>query len=368
MTISPPVIRVLVVDDSVVMRRLVASIIDSEADMVTVGTASNGKAALDQIDALVPDVVTLDLEMPVMDGLATLRELRRRRTRVPVIMFSTLTERGADATLDALACGAADYVAKPSGSGGFAQSQERVRGALLPRIRALVGKARSPRPAPARRAVRPSEGERLPLVPVQGARAGVVVIGCSTGGPKALTSLLPALRADLGVPVLVVQHMPPLFTGILARRLDEVAGLTVVEAQHGTVLEANRVYVAPGDQHLVVESEGGVVRAVLNQQPPVHSCRPSVDPLFASAARALRIPVARSRADRHGQRRPGRLPRHQGGRRPGPRAGRAHVGRLGMPGAVVGAGLADDVVDLAALADVIASAVRSGRRGLRASS
>ena len=213
-------IGVLVVDDSVVIRRMVASVLDDDPDIEVVGTAANGRIALDKLPQLRPDIVILDVEMPVMDGLATLRAMRPTHPQLPVVMFSTLTERGAAATLDALSAGASDYVTKPSNTGSREASLEVIRAELAPRLLALGARVRRrngrgdvpavpllPRPR-ATVATVPEIASRLSV------RADVeaVVIAVSTGGPNALAELLPALPGDLEVPVLVVQHMPPMFT------------------------------------------------------------------------------------------------------------------------------------------------------------
>ena len=273
-----PPARVLVVDDSVVIRRLVTQALDAEPDIEVVGTAANGRLALAKLDHLQPDVITLDIEMPEMDGLTTLTKIREHHPRLPVIMFSTLTERGADATLEALSRGATDYVTKPSHTGSMDAGLERIREELVPRIRALC-----PRLAPPVTAV-PSS--RVPTRPrtTPAAMVQMVVIGVSTGGPSALAELIPALPGDLGVPVLVCQHMPPVFTRLLAERLDAKSALHVHEAADGDVIGPGGVWLAPGGMHMVVHrlpGQPGVVHT--NVEPPENSCRPAVDPLMRSA-------------------------------------------------------------------------------------
>lgn len=290
-------VRVLVVDDSVVVRRLVTDALVTDPRVEVVGVAANGLIALSKVEQLRPDVVTMDIEMPVMDGIEAVRALRAARHRMPIIMFSTLTERGAVATLDALAAGATDYVAKPSGTGSVQQSLDQVAAELLPRIRALVARGAAPSStgpratgaptgaptgaAPARTA--PAPVRRRPP-PSGAANVRAVVIGSSTGGPEALTRVLGGLSTPLPVPVVVVQHMPPVFTTQLAARLDRIGPSRVVEAAGGERLTAGSVYLAPGDIHLrVTETAGGVVTQ-LDHGPPVNFCRPSVDVLFRSAA------------------------------------------------------------------------------------
>jgi two-component system, chemotaxis family, protein-glutamate methylesterase/glutaminase len=274
-------IGVLVVDDSVVIRRMVSAVLDDDPDIEVVGTAANGRIALDKLPQLRPDIIILDVEMPVMDGLATLRSLRPTHPSLPVIMFSTLTERGAMATLDALAAGASDYVTKPSHVGSVAASIDRVRVELIPKIKALVGASRqrvapgaASRPRTPNVAARPDR-----LNPVE-----AIVIGCSTGGPDALAVIAAGLPADLGVPLIIVQHMPPLFTRLFADRLDRNCALSVEEARDGQVVEAGRVIVAAGDRHLVLRRSGNKVLTQLTQEPPENYCRPSVDVTFRSMA------------------------------------------------------------------------------------
>lgn len=231
-------IGVLIVDDSVVIRRMLAAVLDEDPELEVVGTAANGRIALDKLPQLRPDAVVLDVEMPVLDGLATLRELRRTHPRLPVIMFSTVTERGAQATLDALAAGASDYVTKPSKVSSVAASIARVRDDLIPKIKALVAARRGE--------ARPTSAD-VRLAPAPPAAPGMVealAIGCSTGGPDALASVVAHLPADLGVPVFVVQHMPPLFTKLFAERLDRNCPMQVREAVDGEPAVAGRIYVA----------------------------------------------------------------------------------------------------------------------------
>ncbi len=292
-------IRVLVVDDSVVVRRLVTDALSGAPDIEVVGSAANGRIALTKVDQLAPDVVTMDIEMPEMDGIEAVRALRAAGRRLPIIMFSTLTERGAVATLDALGAGASDYVTKPANVGSVQESLARVADQLLPKIRALVpvpgltvtqGRGRPDLGAAATPGARTAPVPTTPVTTREepaGRVVRAVVIGSSTGGPEALSRVLTGLAAPLPVPVLVVQHMPPLFTRQLAARLDRQGPSTVVEVVGGEELVPGTVYVAPGDFHLEVRRSARGASTVLTQTPPVNFCRPSVDVMFRSAERAF---------------------------------------------------------------------------------
>lgn len=275
-------IRVMTVDDSVVIRRMLADILCEDQDIEVVGYASNGKLALAKIPQLNPDLITLDIEMPEMDGLETLVEIRKTYKKLPVIMFSTLTERGAMHTIEALARGATDYVAKPANVGSVQAGMQSVREQLIPKIKALCPLVRPTSNLPQRAATHLTAVRNTNHKPQ---RADVLVMGSSTGGPQALTAVLKALPADFPVPIVIVQHMPPIFTRNLAERLNQECCLDVQEATSGITLQPGHVLIAPGDFHLELRREGGVVKTVLNQAPPENSCRPAVDVLFRSAAR-----------------------------------------------------------------------------------
>jgi two-component system chemotaxis response regulator CheB len=353
--------RVLVVDDSVVVRRLVSKALEAEGEVEVVGVAADGMIALANIERLHPDIVILDVAMPVMDGLAALSEIRQRWPVLPVIMFSTLTSRGAEVTLDALALGASDYVLKPS-AGDAGSSMAKIREELLPRIAALLPQAKeSQERTPTRLPERPSRASgqvRRASGPLQ--RVDLIAIGVSTGGPTALAELIPSLPADLPVPVAIVQHMPPMFTKILAERLDSKSPLRVAEAADGDRLRSGSVYVAPGDLHLAIAKRDRDHLHVYDG-PHENSCRPSVDPLF------------RSVADRFGPHALGIVMTGMGS--DGLR-GAEHLaaagGRLlvqdeassvvwGMPGFVARAGLADAALPLAGLRGEILRRVAVGR-------
>lgn len=369
-------IKVLVVDDSVVVRRLVSDALAEDPTIEVVGTASNGKIALSKLTTLDPDLVTLDIEMPVMDGLETLREIRKLKPRLPVVMFSTLTEAGASATLDALALGASDYVTKPANVGSVTLAMEAVRTELVPKVKALCGRAvglvRPGRPVsftpnvpvagtmPVARISTPTAAPIFPA-PSPKRRVEVVVIGSSTGGPNALAALWPHLPADLPVPVLIVQHMPPMFTRLLAERLSRSGPMPVHEATDGENLVRGHAYIAPGDHHMVIEATAAGGRIRVNQLPPVNSCRPSVDPLFESATRAHRNGVLGVMLTGMGN--DGldgsRSIRESGGQMVVQDEATSIV--WGMPGHVAEAGLADTVLPLPKIAAEIIGRVHVNR-------
>lgn len=278
-------IRVLVVDDSVVVRRSIANVLDQFDDIDVIGTASDGRLGLRRIEELRPDVVTLDIEMPGMDGLEALAHIRRDHPRLPVIMYSTLTERGATATFDALALGAVDYATKPTNAPNRDQVSEQLRESLVPLVRLWgVRQARAPRPAVVRTSPAPATPFRAAQHPARpGTKVEMIVVGVSTGGPDALAALIPTLPADLPVPMVIVQHMPPVFTSMLARRLDQLSPLQVTEAVGGERPQPGHVYVAPGAHHLeITAAAAGPVLAVTDG-PAENSCRPAVDVLFRTA-------------------------------------------------------------------------------------
>lgn len=349
-------IRVLVVDDAVVIRRLVSDCLAADAQIEVVGTAANGQIGLAKIAQLNPDLVTLDIEMPVLDGINTLVALRKTYPRLPVIMFSTLTERGASATLDALALGANDYVTKPANVGCVSTGMQRIREELIPKIKALCGRD-------AAAAMEPRRGVREAVMPSGSESTGeagvdLLAIGVSTGGPKALATLLPGLTKNFPVPILIVQHMPPLFTRMLAERLAAVSGFPVREGENGAPLAPGDVWVAPGGLHMELARSGASVRLRTQEGPPENSCRPSVDVLFRSVAlfygsRTLAVVLTGMGQD--GLRGCERI-REAGGQVLVQDEASSVV--WGMPGAVSQAGLANRVLPLGQLAFEINRRVR----------
>ena len=375
-------IRIMLVDDSAVIRRLLTDVLAGDPQLDVVGSAQNGRVALEKLPALNPDMVILDVEMPVMDGLETLTEIRKRQPRLPVIMFSSITERGAVVTLEALGRGANDYVTKPANTGNMMASLQQVRDELIPRIkvfcRHLLGPATlaipAERPAAPKLASRPAPAARptstpfptpppvpRPFVSTARQRVDVVAIGVSTGGPNALAALLPRLPAHFPVPIVIVQHMPPIFTRLLAERLAAQSVLPVAEAAAGEVLQPGQIRLAPGGSHLVLERQGAQVRLQLNQDPPENSCRPAVDVLFRSVAATYQgnvLAVVLTGMGNDGLRGCEAI-RHAGGQILVQDEASSVV--WGMPGFVARAGLADGQITLNQMAGEILNRVRTVR-------
>jgi two-component system, chemotaxis family, protein-glutamate methylesterase/glutaminase len=277
--------RVLLVDDDAAVRSALSQALARDQDLEVAGTAANGRIALAKFSVLKPDIVLLDFEMPEMDGLATVRELRKKGPHVPIIMFSNLTEHGAAVTLEALSLGLTDYVTKPSRV-DMAATLEAISRELIPKIRALchlpeVHNELNPAAKPKVQAPPPTafRSPRL-LSAVQ-----IVAIGVSTGGPDALARVLPSLPANFPVPVVIAQHMPPIFTSLLASRLSAKSSLPVRECVSGEPLRPGCAVIAPGDFHMVLSRENGSLHLRTHQGPKENFCRPSVDVLFHSIAR-----------------------------------------------------------------------------------
>ena len=328
-------IRVLVVDDSAVVRTLIARVLGEAEGIEVVASASNGRIALERIEEFEPDLITLDIEMPEMDGLETVETIRKRGWGMPVIMFSTLTEHGGAATMKALALGASDYVAKPANVGKVSEGIAAIVERSTVRSRAATSNA-SP--------------------------IDLLVIGSSTGGPQALSRVLSAMPPDLPFPIAIVQHMPPLFTRLFASQLDRASRLDVFEASDGMIMEPGCAYIAPGDYHMNVKRTARAPKVELDQGPQENSCRPAVDVLFRSAAQVyggnvLAIVLTGMGVDGT----------------EGARHVREHGGRIvvqdeetsvvwGMPGSISRAGLADLTLPLGEIADWVVTQVAKDKK------
>jgi two-component system chemotaxis response regulator CheB len=294
--------RVLVADDAILFRRVLSEALASLPDVEVVGTAANGKIALQKVRELKPDLLTLDLEMPEADGLAVLDALRASGEKVSVIVVSALTRQGGQLTMRALEKGAFDFITKPEGSNAE-ESRAAVRRELAPRLRALshrlavrnilrapAGPVAPPPPAAPKPAATDLSGiaGRMSRLTTPGGRPELVLIGVSTGGPNALARVLPQLPKDLGVPILIVQHMPPMFTLSLAESLASKSAIRVREAAAGDVLEPNTAYIAPGGKQMRVAPGPNGGRVVqITDDPPENNCRPAVDYLFRSVANSF---------------------------------------------------------------------------------
>ncbi|RKZ23556.1 chemotaxis response regulator protein-glutamate methylesterase [bacterium] len=264
-------IRVLVVDDSAFMRKVIRDILEEDPEIEVVGTARNGIQAIKLVRELKPDVVTMDVEMPKMNGIEAL-EIIMKENPVPVIMVSAYTREGAGITIEALEKGAFDFVPKPGGP--ISLNMHRVKDILLEKVKA--GALANIEPL-----FRKIKSKKIRKGEAKETRDKIVVIGTSTGGPRALSLVLPSIPEDFEAPILVVQHMPKGFTESFAKRLDEVCRLKVKEAEDGELIEPGKIIIAKGGKHMEVE-EG---RIKLKDTPPLHGVKPAVDPLFISAAR-----------------------------------------------------------------------------------
>lgn len=291
-------IRAMVVDDSAVIRGLIARLLESDPEIVVVGTAANGEMALAMLGRTAVDVIVLDIEMPVMDGLTALPLLLRAAPDARIIMASTLTKRNAEISIKALSAGAADYVAKPTTTKEIQATQE-FRHELLAKVKALgangrrrrretgdVGRVGTPHRTAVDLATKHGTKREFRLRPATQRRPELIAIGSSTGGPQALMSTLASLPVSIDMPILITQHMPATFTSILAEHLARATGRPAAEASEGEPVKPGRIYVAPGDFHMTVAAEPGRRAIRLNKGPPENFCRPAVDPMFRSLARA----------------------------------------------------------------------------------
>ena len=280
-------LRVLIVDDTVIYRKIVSDVLAGCPGVEVAGVAANGKIALQRLQQQPVDLLVLDLEMPEMNGLAVLEELRRRNSPVGAIMLSAHTARGAETTLAALESGAFDFVLKPDGANAAANAEHLRRqcGAKLAaysRCRGVRQVLHGDKPLQGNGSPAAPVGPRAPLPP--SAPPQVIALGISTGGPKALSEMVPLLPADLPIPLLIVQHMPPVFTKSLADDLNRRTALAVREGSDGQPIQGGEVWIAPGGRHMKVQRQGDEVVLRISDDPPENSCRPSVDYLFRSVA------------------------------------------------------------------------------------
>ena len=347
--------RILIVDDSAVMRSLLRAVVCADAGLEVAGTAADGESALSAIETQHPDLVLLDVEMPVMDGLDTLRKMSARGHRIPVIMCSSLTQRGAKVTIEALACGASDYVAKPAGQSSREEAMRTLSLDLLPKIHALTGLPQAASCGTARTFL-PAAMALLPKATPISSIPTVLVIGVSTGGPAALDILLPNLPANFPLPVMIVQHMPELFTKLLAERLNSRCPLRVREAVEGDPVLAGSIYIARGNWHMEVQAGAQIgfpATLHLSQGALENHCRPAVDALFRSAAAVYGsgvLAVVLTGMGTDGMI-GARLIREHGGSVLAQDQASSTV--WGMPGAVTTAGLAHKVIPLNFMASEI---------------
>jgi two-component system, chemotaxis family, protein-glutamate methylesterase/glutaminase len=364
-------------DDSAVIRRLVKGALTADPQLEVVYEATNGQDAVDNVGSTRPDVVILDVAMPIMDGIDAARILRRRSRTLPIIMFSSLTGPGAQATMDALAAGASDFAIKPSNSNSFQAATELVQKELIGKIRTLVGipeETEEETVTPVSTSVGQRDETSSGLRPVTfpsprqasqpsgNDKISAIAIGVSTGGPQALSKLIAMLPKQFPVPILIAQHMPPVFTGLLAEQLSQQTGHQVKEAKHRDLVSAGEILLAPGNFHLTVGRETNHVVALLDQSPPENSCRPSVDPLFRSVSKtygreALAVVLTGMGTDGC-----------EGSRSIRQAGGRVFVQDKessvvwGMPGAVVEIGQADRILPLEQIATELIRAVESKRQ------
>ncbi|SDN80484.1 two-component system, chemotaxis family, response regulator CheB [Desulfonauticus submarinus] len=288
-------LKVLVVDDTIVYRKILSDVFAQIPEVTVVGSANNGKVALARIESLKPDLVTLDVEMPIMDGLQTLEEIRKRKLDVGVIMVSTLTKRGSQITMRALELGAFDFITKPDHAKQEENFQELLK-VLGPKVKAYLRRLEIKKALKSGQKVT-NAGQlekfetkdkvyRKRTVTTRVEKSQIVAIGVSTGGPNALSTMLPMLPGNLGVPVVLVQHMPPVFTKSLAESLNSKCALQVKEAEEGEEIKPNVIYIAPGGKQMkIVRGAGKQVVIKITDDPPENNCKPAVDYLFRSVAK-----------------------------------------------------------------------------------
>lgn len=276
-------LRALIADDSAIYRKSIQSALEVADWIEVVAALPNGRIAIERMADSMPDLLILDMEMPEMDGIQTLREMKRRGWDCPTLVFSSLSKRGAEITLEALNLGAKDFVTKPSNesSGDGRSPVDKIRSVLVPKLEELFPALQRGRVVETSKALEKEDFYKAnwSLVDPQ-----IVVIGSSTGGPTVLERIFAGLATPLSCPIVIAQHMPPVFTASFAERLSKISGITVTEARHGDVLEKNHVYIVPGDYHLRLQGTREKTAISLDQGPLIHSVRPAVDPLFQTAS------------------------------------------------------------------------------------
>ncbi|MFK7852890.1 MAG: chemotaxis-specific protein-glutamate methyltransferase CheB [Granulosicoccus sp.] len=362
--------RILVVDDSCLFQRLLSDAVNARPGLEVIGVASNGRVALDMVQDLKPDLVTLDILMPELDGIQTLTEIKRHWPDVVTMMVSSLTVDGSDAALDALALGAGDCAVKPQSSGGIEDIRQKLEQDFIPKLEALCGldvvecDLSDDHVEPEQ----PHFSDLPESELVECAQIKLVAIGVSTGGPDALGQLLPQLPVDLEVPIVIVQHMPAEFTAKLAARLDQASALKVVEAKQGESIQSGMVYIAPGDNHMVLSAKHKRVFVSLNKNPPENSCRPAVDVLFRSISTLYEdqcLGIVMTGMGQDGLK--GAQALHAAGSRLLVQDQESSV-VWGMPKLIAKAGLAEAQVPLKSMAAEIVSRVRRSIRNAEANS
>ena len=341
--------RVMVCDDSSAIRGAIARILEADPGVHVVAKVANGQLAVDELKRTKTDVIVLDIEMPVMDGMAALPLLLRIDPGVRVIMASTLTTRGADIAMRAMRLGAADYVPKPSSIG--TTGDDRFQRELLEKVKGLARLRQRATRSPPLPALRPAPSQAPKLL----------AIGSSTGGPQALFTLVQGLGRTVGVPVVLTQHMPATFTPILADHIGRLGGMACAEAKDGEMLIDNRIYLAPGDKHLIVEGRAGALRARLTTDPPENFCRPSVDPMLRSACTTIdgRVLIAMLTGMGHDGLAGTRRVVDSGGCAIAQDEATSVV--WGMPGAIAQAGLCHAVLPLPAIAAKLRDMLKAPR-------
>lgn len=350
-------VKVLVVDDSMMMRRMISRALESDPRVEVIAEASNGEIALREIEKQRPDLVVLDLEMPVMDGHETTVAIRERDAKLPIIIFSSASHYGAHATFDTLDEGANDFIAKPQTTSGIQETRSEVREALLPKVHALAG---------GRSSVADKLAEKMgistaPARSTRAERVDILCIASSTGGPEALSKVLAALPGDLPVPVVCVQHMPETFSKAFAERVNTLAALRVKEAEDRDVLEPGAAFIAPGNSHIKLRKYGEQVKILTDQGPKEHHCRPAADVLLRSVpeiygAHVLSVVLT-------GMGKDGLLGCQQVHAAGGQVLVQDQATSVvwGMPGAVANAGVADEVLPLGELPAAVIKRIKARR-------